>query len=262
MRILSLRDVEENIILTEIARNYKMDRKITLSVIVAFYNEKNISRSYKVLSSYLRKHIPSYELIFVDDGSTIDTGSFVRLLRKDRCAKLIRYTPNRGRGYAVTIGFKTARGDYALYIDSDLDISPAHIPLIVKGLKVYDVVVGNKFHPESKVKTKTIRIIASFIFNSIIRIFLKSPVLDHHVGIKGFRKDALMTLLPHIREERWTFDVEILYLANKMRYSIGYIPIRMIYGMEGIKLSYIHYFKELFFFIVATKDRYRTLSVK
>lgn len=259
MRILFLRNVEENIILTEIARSYKMNRKITLSVIAAFYNEKNISRSYKVLSFYLRKHIPSYELIFVDDGSTIDMGNFVRLLKKDRRAKLIKYAPNRGRGYAVATGFKTARGDYALYIDSDLDISPAHIPLIVKGLKIYDIVVGNKFHPASKVKTRRIRKIASFILNSMIHIFLKSPVVDHHVGIKGFRKGVLKRLLPQIQEEKWTFDVEILYLANKVRYSIGYIPVQMTYGMEGIKLSYVRYLVELFFFIIATKDRYKSL---
>lgn len=234
-------------------------KKKTLSVIVAFYNEKQIVRNYKILSTHLRTHVPNYELIFVDDGSTIDVGPLAILLKKDHRAKLVRYTTNQGRGYAVVTGFKAAKGDYALYIDSDLDISPSHIPLVVEGLQTYDIVIGNKFHPKSRVKTRKIRRIASFIFNLIIRVFLNSSVVDHHVGIKGFRKNVLRTLLPHVQERGWTFDVEILYLAQKKGYTIGYIPVRMTYGMEGIKLSYVRYFKELLAFIRSSKNRYKCL---
>lgn len=230
--------------------------KKSLSVIVPFYNEKEIVKNYKVLSSYLKKHIPDCELIFVDDGSTIDTKDLARLLRRDHGAKLISYTPNQGRGYAVTTGFKAAKGDCALYIDSDLNISPAHILLVFKKLQRYDIVIGNKFHPASKVKTRRVRRIASFVFNSIIRIFLKSSVSDHHVGLKGFRREVLRTLLPYIQERRWAFDVEILYLAQRMGYSIRYVPVKMTYGMEGIKLSYIRYLKELSLFIISLKNRY------
>lgn len=226
-----------------------------LSVIVAFYNEKNIVRSYRILSTYLGKHIPNYELIFVDDGSIIDSKELASLIKKDHRARLVRYTPNQGRGYAVTMGFKSAKGDYALYIDSDLDISPSHILLVVKALLTHDVVIGNKFHPKSRVKTRTVRRIASFIFNSIIRIFLQSAVTDHHVGLKGFRKNVLSTLLPYVRERRWTFDVEILSLAQMKGYTIGYVPIRMTYGMEGVKLSYVSYLKDLFSYILFRQKR-------
>lgn len=227
--------------------------KKTLSVIVAFYNEKQIVKTYKIFTAYLKKYYPSYELIFVDDGSTINIADLNHLLKKDKRARLISYTPNQGRGFAVTTGFKAAKGEYVLYIDSDLDIDISHVLLIAKGLEVDDVVIGNKFHPQSKVRTLKIRRIASFGFNSIIRIFLGSKVTDHHVGIKGFRKEALKELLPHIKEKRWTFDVEILGLAQKKGYSIGYIPIKMTYGLDGIKLSYVRYLKELFQFIYDQK---------
>lgn len=228
-----------------------MNKKV--SVVVAFYNEKQITKTYKVFTAYLKKHLPNYELIFVDDGSTVDTKSLINKVKKDHNAKLIKYSPNQGRGFAVTTGFKAAKGDFVLYIDSDLDIDISHTSLIAEALQTYDVAIGNKFHPESRVKTRKIRKIASFIFNSIIRLFLGSKVSDHHVGIKGFRRGVLKELIPHIKEKRWTFDVEILYLAQKKRYTIGYIPIRMTYGMEGIKLSYVKYFKELFLFILRQK---------
>lgn len=241
--------------------SYKNSVKKKISVIAAFYNEKDVVKNYEILSSYLKKRIPNYELIFVDDGSTVDTRHLQSLFKKDRRARLIRYIPNQGRGYAVTVGFRAAKGDYALYIDSDLDISPSHIPLIVEGLQTYDVVIGNKFHPQSRVRTRKVRRVASFVFNSIIRIFLKSSVTDHHVGIKGFRKEVIERLLPHVRERQWAFDVEILYLAQRVGYSIGYIPVRMTYGMEGIKLSYVRYLKELLAFINSSKNRYKRLSV-
>ena len=228
--------------------------KITLSVIVAFYNEKGIVKTYRVFSDYLKKHFQSFELIFVDDGSTIDTKDLSRQLKKDSRAKLIRYSPNQGRGYAVTTGFRAAKGNLVLYIDSDLDINISHVLLIVEALKTYDVAIGNKFHPKSRVKTRKIRKIASFIFNSIIRVFLRSKVTDHHVGLKGFRKEVLKTLLPHIRERRWTFDVEILSLAQKKGFTVGYVPIKMTYGMEGVQLSYVRYLEELFIYILK-KDK-------
>lgn len=231
-----------------------------LSLVLAFYNEKYICESYKKISTFLKRDIPQYELLLVNDGSTNSSVEQLKtLIKRDKKTRLISYKPNRGRGYAVTQGFKAAKGDYIAYLDSDLEISPIHLLDLLKRLKEYDVVIGNKFLPQSRVKTRKVRKFASFVFNTIIRIFLQSKVQDHHVGIKGFRKKVIQLIIPYVKEERWAFDVEILYLVQKKRFSIGYIPITMTYGMEGIKLSYVRYFKDLFFFILATKKRYKKL---
>lgn len=231
-----------------------------LSLVLAFYNEKHICESYKKISAFLKRDIPQYELLLVNDGSTNSSVEQLKtLIKNDKKTRLISYKPNRGRGYAVTQGFKAAKGDYIAYLDSDLEISPTHLLDLLKRLKEYDVVIGNKFLPQSRVKTRKVRKFASFVFNTIIRICLQSKVQDHHVGIKGFRKKVIHLIIPYVKEERWAFDVEILYLVQKKRFSIGYIPITMTYGMEGIKLSYVRYFKDLFFFILATKKRYKKL---
>lgn len=230
----------------------------TFSVIIPFYNEPHICENYKIVKKFLRREIPDYEIILVNDGSSEKiVGPLRKVIKSDRNTKLINYTNNQGRGYAAYRGFKESKGAYAAYIDSDLEINPIYLKDIKKALQESDVAIGSKLHPKSKVKTRKVRRAASFIFNSIIRVFLQSNVHDHHVGLKGFRRKVLSAVLPYIKERRWAFDVEILYLSQRKQFSVVEIPISMTYGLEQLKLSYGKYFWDLFIFIANAKKRYK-----
>lgn len=234
--------------------------KKIFSVIVPFYNEKNICRNYEVLSSYLKKNIPSYEIIFVSDGSSDEiVNSLNKQIRKDPNAKLISYSINEGRGYAVMQGLKSASGNYLAYIDADLEISPKYLIPLFEKLKKYDIVVANKFHPNSRVISPLIRKISSRLFNYIIKIGLGSKIKDHQIGLKGFRKEAIYKILPHVVEKRWLFDLELLYLLQKRNNSIIDIPIHITYGFKKIRGSFIIDFLKLFVTMFIIRNRHKDI---
>lgn len=231
------------------------------SIIVPFYNEKDICRNYKILSSYLSEHISSYELIFVSDGSDKETVDPLKgLIKKDPNAKLISYSVNRGRGYAVMQGFKNALGDYLAYIDADLEISHEYLIPLFEKLKKYDAVIANKFHHDSKVVSPFIRRLSSRLFNAAIQIGLGSKIKDHQVGLKGFRKEAIRKILPSIKEKRWLFDLELLYLLQKRNNSIIDIPINITYGFKEIQGSFIVDFLKLFVIMFVIRNRHKNTT--
>lgn len=92
-----------------------------LSIIIPVYNEVNrLPRTLDSLFSYLPKLERTYEIVVVDDGSLDTTKSLVEnIIKTHPEVRLISYTPNRGRGYAVKQGVLGARGEIILETDAD-----------------------------------------------------------------------------------------------------------------------------------------------
>lgn len=82
-------------------------------------------------------------------------------------------------------------------------------------LKKYDVVIASKSHPLSRVSSPFLRKINNSIYNTIACLFLGSKVKDHQTGLKAFRRPVIKDVSADIREKRWLFDVELLYLIQK-----------------------------------------------
>ncbi|MBQ9090358.1 MAG: glycosyltransferase family 2 protein [Alphaproteobacteria bacterium] len=112
-----------------------------ISVIVPAYNE---AENIPVLLEKLKKNIPSksYEIIFVDDGSTDDTLNILKNLRKQNdCIHYLSFSRNFGHQYALRAGLAKATGDAVISIDADLQHPPEVIPqLIQKWQDGYDIV--------------------------------------------------------------------------------------------------------------------------
>ncbi|MDP3940902.1 MAG: glycosyltransferase [bacterium] len=224
----------------------------SVSVIVPFLNEPNILRTYQKIKSELQSYPNRFQIVFVSDGSKPSAITVLKkAIKKDKQTMLVEYRPNRGRGYAVKQGFKNANGEYLLYIDSDLDIHERHIKKILAALKKFDVAIGSKVHPKSHVNTRFTRKIASPLLNAIVRVGLGTNVHDHHVGLKGFRKEVIKTILPSITQSRWMFDAEIIKLARDNNFTIGEVPVSMTYGTGPLRLSYARYFWDILVFIMA-----------
>lgn len=235
----------------------KKETKLPLvSVLIPFLNEPNIVRTYHKLTRELSSYHQPYELVFVSDGSDKKHVSLIRNAAvADRRVRIVAYTPNKGRGYAVMQGFKGASGEYIMYIDSDLDIHERHLKLVIENLSRYDIVIGSKVHKQSEVNTRFIRKIASPILNAIVRVGLGTGVHDHHVGLKGFRRDVAYSLMPFVTQKRWMFDAEIISLAQAYGYRIGEIPVTMTYGTGPIRMSYVRYFWDIILFIIEFRMR-------
>lgn len=224
-----------------------------LSLVIPFYNEAdNLEDTYLAITRVLEEfYLKDYELIFVNDGSKDNSLEVLsKLINKDRRCRLISYSVNQGRGYALSKGFFKAKGEIIGYIDSDLEIDPKYIHQCVESLNGYDVAVVSKHLPKSEVETSATRKIASLVYNFWVRLILKSYVSDHQGGLKIFKKDVIKKTLPKVYSRGWLFDTEILYLCQRFGFKISEVPIRVTYGFGKIQTSMIADFLKSFIFVL------------
>jgi len=198
------------------------------SIIVPAYNEEK--RSMRFIPSLLDfvKKMPSSEVIIVDDGSKDNTKTIINKLIKSKkasFAKIIGYNKNQGKGNAVAFGVKAAKGDKIIFIDADGSIPPHEIPKILKKLDGYDVVVGDRYSKQSKIKRTFLREIFSLGFNTFVSLMFQYSYRDNLCGFKGFKKNIAKKLFSDLKDKRWVFDVELFYKIKKKGYSLYFLPI-------------------------------------
>ena len=114
-------------------------------IITCHFEEHSIKEFYKRLSDTLKGLNHTYEIVFVNDGSTDRTFDLLKeIFYKDKnVTKVINFFKNAGQGAAITAGITHARGKHFILIDSDLQLAPEELPLLVKEFENrYDVVSG------------------------------------------------------------------------------------------------------------------------
>lgn len=201
-----------------------------LSVIIPAYNEEaRLGRCLKVVIGYLQSHYPSHELIVVDDGSSDATAQVVAAaIAHEPLARLITYKPNRGKGYAVRTGVLASSGEAVLFMDADLSTPLDEIPKIVAMLDDWGIAIGSRGKLRSKVQKKPplFRQFASVVFDQIrfIMVGLRQ-FSDTQCGFKAFRGEIARDLFSRSQIDRFMFDAEILYLAEKRKYKIVEVPV-------------------------------------
>lgn len=118
-----------------------------LSVIIPLFNEEE---SLNPLTNEIRKALKpiniSYEIIFIDDGSTDNSLKLIKeICRTDKRFKFFSFRKNYGKSAAIQIGFKNATGDAIVTMDADLQDDPNEVPNLIKKLEEgYDLVSGWK----------------------------------------------------------------------------------------------------------------------
>lgn len=201
-----------------------------LSVIIPAYNEeKRLGPHLEPVLKFLRSHYPNFELIIVDDGSPDATAHTVAAaIAKEPRARLITYQPNRGKGYAVRTGVLASRGDNVLFMDADLSTPVTEIPRILKFLRGADIVIGSRAQPESHISKRPppFRRLSSFIFDQVKYALVGlRRYKDTQCGFKVFRGPIARQLFAKSQIDRFMFDVEILYLAERAALVIREMPV-------------------------------------
>lgn len=163
--------------------------RIMISVVIPLYNEeKSLEELYNRAILSLQSLSDSFELIFVDDGSTDNSFSVLRDLHKrDNQVKVIRFRKNFGKAAALSAGFKEAQGEIIITLDADLQDLPEEIPALIKKMdEGYDLVSGWKF----KRKDPFLRKIASRLFNSVTSFYTGVKIHDFNCGLKCYRREV------------------------------------------------------------------------
>lgn len=170
-------------------------QSVYLSVIVPVYNEEgNIPLLHEAISRVLKEQVFSYEVIYVDDGST--DNSFARLdhlSAHDRHVQVVRLRRNFGQTAAISAGVAHSAGEILVFMDGDLQNDPIDIPRLLETLdEGYDVVSGwRKNRKDAKLSRK----LPSWLANRLISKVTGVQLHDYGCTLKAYRREVFQ----HIR---------------------------------------------------------------
>ncbi|MFH0876433.1 MAG: glycosyltransferase family 2 protein [archaeon] len=205
-------------------------RNKKLSVIVpVFKGGKFIEENLSIMKKSFSEQFANTEIIAVIDGSTDDSLSQAK---KVEGIKVVGYTKNMGKGYALKYGFKHATGDFITFIDCDMNLHPKQLRNFVPYLSTADIVIGSKRHPFSKVNYPLTRKILSKGFQLYSWLVLGVSLRDTQSGLKIMKREALEVLLPLVVVKRYAFDLELMFLAQMHGFRTVEAPILLNYDRE------------------------------
>lgn len=202
-----------------------------LSIVIPAYNEsRRLPATLASITEYLELADLKAEVIVVDDGSTDGTAEAAKSVPGQAMPpRIIGFEGNRGKGAAVKEGMLAATGDYVLFMDAD---HSTHITEVEKLLKVAvadktPVVIGSRYlKPDSiKIKQPWYRVWISRLGNRLIRALVLPGVLDTQCGFKLFSAKAAAAIAPRLTMGGFSFDMELLVIANQLGYKIREVPV-------------------------------------
>ncbi len=207
-----------------------------LSVIIPAYNEeKRIVLTIQRVLRYLSGQRFSWEVLVVDDGSSDSTASLVENLANiNDHLRLIRL-PHKGKGRAVQQGMLQANGQYRFFADADLSMPIEQLYRFLRqDRKGFDIAIGSReVSGARRFSEPRLRYIMGRIFNWIARILAVRDISDTQCGFKCFRSEVAQELFQLQRIYGFSFDIELLFLAQKKGLQIKQIPIDWYYNGES-----------------------------
>jgi glycosyltransferase involved in cell wall biosynthesis len=200
----------------------------SISIIIPAYNEeKRLPSTLQQVRAYLAARQWEFsELVVVDDGSRDGTVEVARA----GGARVLQNPGNRGKGYSVRHGMMEAKGDWALFTDADLSAPIGELDKLWQSAEreQASVAIGSRALDRSLigVRQPVLREISGRIFNLVMRLITGLPFHDTQCGFKLFEAQAAREIFGRQLLDGFGFDVEILYIARRLRYKSIEVPVK------------------------------------
>lgn len=169
------------------------------------------------------------EVIIVDDGSRDLTNSVARSYsHRSALVRVVGYTENSGKGYAIRRGVMEASGDLVLITDADLSTPIEELPKLHSRVEAGDdVAIGSRALDRTTVKVSQGRLRQGMgiTFNRIMRMISGIPFHDTQCGFKLLRRSAAREIFQKATVDRFAWDVEMLLLASRCGYKVSEVPV-------------------------------------
>jgi glycosyltransferase involved in cell wall biosynthesis len=204
---------------------------VDLSIVVPAYNEEHrLPPTLATLHAFLKTQALRWEIVVVDDGSRDATCAVVEAaMATIPNLRLVRQTPNRGKGAAVRLGMLAARGQIRVMSDADGSMSPDQLPRLLAPILACkaEIAIGSRYADgaKSNIKQPAYRILWSRLANTLVQRSLVPGVRDTQCGFKAFTAEAARALFELGRIDGWAFDLEILALARRAGFEIAEVGV-------------------------------------
>jgi len=219
-----------------------------LNIVIPAHNEeKRISPTLEAYGKFfLEKEVIEglkTEILVVINNSSDNTLNIVHNFSKK--FKNIKYINLElgGKGFAIISGFKESLNEenkYLGFVDADMATSPESFYDLYKNIGGYGGIIASRWKKGAKVKSRTFdKQVRSKAFNILVRSLFLFSYQDTQCGAKLFRKDVVSKIIDHLEMTEWAFDVNLLYLCKKYKFSIKEHPTIWV-DKDGSKIDPIN----------------------
>ena len=204
-----------------------------LSIIIPAYNEEAlIAGTLDGLQTYLSARPEKFEIIVVDDGSQDETVASIQAWknRSGTDLRVLINQKNMGKGFAIRRAVLESRGLYLIFIDADLPYELYAIDDFLKALRSgCDLAIGSRVLPGSEVRgVPALRYAAGQVFSWMVQAVLFRGLPDTQCGFKSFKSAAAKEIFRRLTIGGFGFDVEMLFVARKLKFAIQPVAVHMI----------------------------------
>jgi glycosyltransferase involved in cell wall biosynthesis len=202
-----------------------------LSVIIPAYNEaRRLPETLAQVHKFLRKQDYSSEILVVENGSTDGTFEIANSLQEKISKLTVMHEDTRGKGWAVKQGMLAASGAWRFICDADLSMPIKEVNRFLPPQSNAPVVIASREAPGAvRYGEPEHRHLVGRAFNLLVRLLLLPGLQDTQCGFKCFRADAAEAVFPRVTIPGWTFDVEALFIARRLGFTIQEVPIPWYY---------------------------------
>src|SRR5437588_7716535 len=194
-----------------------------VSIVVTLYNEADsLDELYRRTLAALEPGPRTFELIFVDDGSTDGTfAALERLHREDGRVRAVRFKRNFGQHPAMHAGLSRARADVVVTMDGDLQNAPEDIPRLVEAVEAgNDVASGRR-----RVRQDSLgRAVPSRLINGMLRRFTGVEITDFGCAFNAYRRSAVEPMLGSIGKQKFTKALVLSGGASVVEVGVAHAP--------------------------------------
>ncbi|MGC0417504.1 glycosyltransferase [Embleya sp. AB8] len=200
-----------------------------VDVVVPVYNEAHVlAASVRRLHAYLLGGFPyAFRIIIADNASTDRTWPVARELANELPHVRAVHLDRKGRGRALRKVWAESDADVVAYMDVDLSTDlDAFLPLVAPLVSGHsDLAIGTRLVRSAAVVRRPRREVVSRSYNLLLRGVFAAHFSDAQCGFKAARTVVAQALLPHVHDEEWFFDTELLLLAERNGLRIHEVPV-------------------------------------
>ena len=201
----------------------------SVDVVIPVYNEEDaLPVSIPRLCAFLRDNLSNpWRVTIADNASIDDTRAVSEELAQQIDGVNYLYLPEKGRGRALRAAWLGSECDIVSYMDVDLSTDLSHFPALVGQLESgCHVAIGSRLSGGSMVTQRSFkRELTSRTYNKLIWSMFFVGFPDAQCGFKAMTRQAARAIIPHIKNNNWFFDTELLIIAEKRGYRIGVVPV-------------------------------------
>ncbi len=207
-----------------------------LSVIIPAHNEENrLPRTLEQVFAFLSRQGYEAEVLVVENGSTDRTLQLAQGFVPGHSNLRVFHEAGRGKGLAVRRGMLEAQGQYRFMCDADLSMPIEELGKFLPPERSdFDIAIGSReVRGAVRYDEPFYRHFGGRVINFLIRLLILPHLQDTQCGFKCFRDEAAKDLFGRQLMDGWSFDIEVLYLAERRGYKIVEVPVNWYYRSES-----------------------------